>query len=37
MLYNHKTDPHENVNISEFSENKEIVEKLSKMLRGLRK
>ncbi|NIP25453.1 MAG: sulfatase-like hydrolase/transferase [Phycisphaerae bacterium] len=37
MLYDHKTDPHENVNISELPENKEIVVKLSKILGGLRK
>ena len=37
MLYDHKTDPHENVNISELSQNKDLVEKLSKMLGGLRK
>ncbi|HIJ53587.1 MAG TPA: sulfatase [Planctomycetes bacterium] len=36
MLYDHSTDPHENVNISELPPNKEVVEKLSKMLRGLR-
>ena len=33
MLYDHRTDPHENVNISELPRNKEVVEKLSKMLR----
>ena len=37
MLYDHRTDPHENVNISELSRNKEVVEKLSKILGGLRK
>jgi len=37
MLYDHKTDPYENVNISELPQNKEVVEKLSKMLGGLRK
>jgi len=37
MLYDHSTDPHENVNISELPQNKAIVEKLSKMLGGLRK
>jgi len=37
MLYDHKSDPHENVNISELPQNKAIVEKLSKMLGGLRK
>ena len=37
MLYDHKTDPHENVNISELPQNKAFVEKLSKMLGGIRK
>lgn len=32
MLYDHKTDPRENVNISEHPEMKEIVERLSKEL-----
>lgn len=36
MLYDHKSDPHENVNISELPENKEVVEKLSKMLEKVR-
>ncbi len=36
MLYDHKTDPYENVNISELPQNKEIVEKLSKMLQQVR-
>jgi arylsulfatase A-like enzyme len=37
MLYDHKTDPHENVNISELPKNKELVKKLSRMLQGLKK
>jgi arylsulfatase A-like enzyme len=37
MLYDHKTDPYENVNISELPRNKELVKKLSKMLQGLKK
>ncbi len=36
MLYNHKVDPVENVNISELPRNKELVEKMSNMLRELR-
>ncbi len=36
MLYDHHIDPFENVNISERSENKELVEKLSKMLENVR-
>ena len=32
MLYDHKVDPDENVNISEFSENKTLVDSLSKIL-----
>jgi iduronate 2-sulfatase len=36
MLYDHKTDPHENVNISELPQNKAIVEKLSKLLEKVR-
>jgi len=32
MLYDHKKDPFENVNISELPENQELVDKLSKML-----
>lgn len=34
MLYDHKKDPFENVNIAEYSENKALVEKLSIMLHG---
>jgi arylsulfatase A-like enzyme len=37
MLYDHKLDPAENTNVAELSQNKEIVIKLSKMLRDLRK
>jgi arylsulfatase A-like enzyme len=33
MLYDHQNDPQENVNIAEQPENKEMVEKLAKMLR----
>ncbi|MHC4657042.1 MAG: sulfatase/phosphatase domain-containing protein [Planctomycetota bacterium] len=36
MLYDHKTDPHENVNISELPKNKALVKKLSKMLQQVR-
>jgi arylsulfatase A-like enzyme len=36
MLYDHKTDPHENVNISELPQNKALVKKLSKMLEKVR-
>ena len=36
MLYDHYVDPFENVNISERPENKELVEKLSKMLENVR-
>ena len=36
MLYDHKTDPHENVNMSELPQNKALVEKLSKMLEKVR-
>jgi arylsulfatase A-like enzyme len=36
MLYDHKTDPHENVNISELPQNKALVKKLSKMLDKIR-
>lgn len=32
MLYDHQSDPEENVNISEVAENQELVAKLSKML-----
>ena len=32
MLYDHKEDPMENVNISKLPENKELVERLSRML-----
>lgn len=32
MLYDHSTDPDENVNISEFSENEVLVDSLSKIL-----
>ncbi|MBN1291452.1 MAG: sulfatase [Candidatus Latescibacteria bacterium] len=32
MLYDHETDPMENVNIAEFPENKALVERLSMML-----
>lgn len=32
MLYDHETDPHENVNIAELPENREIVDRLDKML-----
>jgi arylsulfatase A-like enzyme len=37
MLYDHKSDPHENVNISELPQNKNLVEKLSKMLQEIRR
>ncbi len=37
MLYDHSVDWVENVNISERPENKEIVRKMSKMIRGLKK
>ena len=37
MLYDHQVDPVENVNISELPRNKELVEKMSNMLRELRK
>jgi len=37
MLYGHHIDPFENVNISELPENKEVVEKLSKMLEEIRR
>lgn len=33
MLYDHNLDPHENVNISELQENRELVTQLSKMLK----
>jgi iduronate 2-sulfatase len=33
MLYDHKVDPMENVNISEQPENQELVERLSKMIK----
>ena len=36
MLYDHKTDPYENVNISELPQNKALIEKLSKMLEKVR-
>lgn len=36
MLYDHKTDPHENVNIAELPQNTAVVEKLSKMLEKVR-
>jgi len=36
MLYDHSVDWVENVNISERPENKEVVRKMSKMIRGLR-
>ncbi len=36
MLYDHKVDPAENVNIAELPQNKELVKKLSKMLRELK-
>ncbi|MHC4313724.1 MAG: sulfatase-like hydrolase/transferase [Planctomycetota bacterium] len=36
MLYDHKTDPHENVNISELPQNKALIKKLSKMLEKVR-
>jgi hypothetical protein len=32
MLYDHKTDPMENVNISERPENKELVEQMHELL-----
>ncbi|MHC4115870.1 MAG: sulfatase-like hydrolase/transferase [Planctomycetota bacterium] len=35
MLYDHKVDPAENVNIAELPQNKELVKKLSNMLREL--
>lgn len=37
MLYDHEVDLAENVNIAELPENKELVEKLSNMLREIRK
>jgi iduronate 2-sulfatase len=37
MLYDHSVDWVENVNISERPENKEVVRKMSRMIRGLRK
>jgi len=37
MLYDHKVDPMENVNISEMPQNEQIVGELSDMLEGLRK
>ena len=37
MLYDHKSDPYENVNISELPQNKEIVEELSRMLEEVRR
>jgi len=37
MLYDHKVDPFENVNISESPENKDVVKKLSKMLQELKR
>lgn len=37
MLYDHKSDPHENVNISELPQNTEIVEELSRMLEEVRR
>ena len=37
MLYDHHVDLVENVNIAELPRHKEVVEKLSKMLQGLRK
>ena len=36
MLYDHKIDPAENVNGAELPENRELVEKLSRMLKGLK-
>jgi len=36
MLYDHKTDPAENINISELPEDKELVEELSRMLKELK-
>ncbi|MHC4110084.1 MAG: sulfatase-like hydrolase/transferase [Planctomycetota bacterium] len=36
MLFDHKTDPHENVNISELPKNKALVKKMSKMLEQIR-
>ncbi|MHC4496543.1 MAG: sulfatase/phosphatase domain-containing protein, partial [Planctomycetota bacterium] len=37
MLYDHEVDPVENVNVSELPRNKELVEKMSDMLRELKK
>jgi arylsulfatase A-like enzyme len=37
MLYDHSVDLVENVNISELPENKELIEKLSGMIQGLKK
>lgn len=33
VLYDHQDDPMENMNVSEFTENRKLVERLSKMLR----
>ena len=35
MLYDHKVDPAENVNIAELAQNRKLVDKLSNMLREL--
>jgi arylsulfatase A-like enzyme len=35
-LYDHSTDPGENINIAGFEENKQVVEKLSKQLKNVR-
>ncbi len=37
MLYDHKTDPHENINISENPEHADLVEELSKKLERVRR
>jgi len=37
MLYDHQTDPYENVNISESPQNAELVKKLSEMIQGLKR
>jgi hypothetical protein len=36
MLYDHSTDPGENVNISEYPSSLETVEELSRLMRAVR-
>ncbi len=36
MLYDHSSDPDENINVSEHSENAEVIDRLSAMLTGVR-